>query len=190
MVAGNFICTIKKMTDVFSLKVEELVGKIKDSQITSVELCKIYIERINKFEKDVKAWAHFDKKLLLEKAAEADEHRNLVGIFTGGKAEQISILDSDLIVLIGLDPVELIIQPWPYDIPVLNISLVNHETHYVSPNANLIGKLSDNLEKIKTFFNKEEKDPHLVLFEEVKPEHCSKHSRFRKNCPECKEVVL
>ncbi len=59
------------MTDVFSLKVEELVGKIKDSQITSVELCKIYIDRINKFEKDVKAWAHFDKKLLLEKAAEA-----------------------------------------------------------------------------------------------------------------------
>ena len=49
------------MTDVFSLKVEELAGKIKDSKITSVELCKIYIDRINKFEKDVKAWAHFDK---------------------------------------------------------------------------------------------------------------------------------
>ena len=65
------------MTDVFSLKVEELAEKIKDSQITSVELCKIYIDRINKFEKDVKAWAHFDKKLLLEKASEADEHRNL-----------------------------------------------------------------------------------------------------------------
>ena len=65
------------MTDVFSLKVEELAVKIKDAQITSVELCKIYIDRVNKFEKDVKAWAHFDKKLLLEKAAEADEHRNL-----------------------------------------------------------------------------------------------------------------
>ena len=83
-----------------------------------------------------------------------DKHRNLVGIFTGGKAEQISILDSDLIVLIGLDPVELILQPWPYDIPVLNISLVNYETHYVSPKASLIGNLSANLEKIKTFFNK------------------------------------
>ena len=83
-----------------------------------------------------------------------DEHRNLVGIFTGGKAEQISILNSDLIVLIGLDPVELILQPWPYDIPVLNISLVNHETHYVSPNASLIGNLSTNLEKVKRFFNK------------------------------------
>ena len=65
------------MTDVFSLKVEELVEKIKDAQITSVELCQLYIDRINKFEKDIKAWAHFDKKLLLEKAAEADEHRRL-----------------------------------------------------------------------------------------------------------------
>ena len=65
------------MTDVFSLKVEELVEKIKDAQITSVELCQIYIDRINRFEKDIKAWAHFDKKLLLEKAAEADEHRRL-----------------------------------------------------------------------------------------------------------------
>ena len=63
------------MIDIFSLKAEELVLKIKDAQLTSVEICEKYIERINKFEKDVKAWAHFDKKLLLEKAAEADEYR-------------------------------------------------------------------------------------------------------------------
>ncbi len=55
------------MIDIFSLKVEELSAKIKDSQLTSVEICKKYIERINKFEKDVKAWAHFNKKLLMEK---------------------------------------------------------------------------------------------------------------------------
>ena len=63
------------MIDVFSLSVEELVSKIKDAQLTSVEVCEKYIERINKFEKDVKAWVHFDKKILLEKAAEADEYR-------------------------------------------------------------------------------------------------------------------
>ena len=63
------------MTDIFSLKVEEIVSKIKDAQLTSVEVCQKYIERINKFEKDVKAWVHFDKKLLLEKAEEADQHR-------------------------------------------------------------------------------------------------------------------
>ena len=63
------------MIDIFSLKAEELALKIKDSQLTSGEICEKYIERINKFEKDVKAWAHFDKKLLLEKAVEADEYR-------------------------------------------------------------------------------------------------------------------
>ena len=63
------------MIDIFSLSVEEMALKIKDGQLTSVEVCEQYIERINKFEKDIKAWVHFDKKILLEKAADADEHR-------------------------------------------------------------------------------------------------------------------
>ena len=50
------------MIDIFSLSVEEMALKIKDGQLTSVEVCEQYIERINKFEKDIKAWAHFDKK--------------------------------------------------------------------------------------------------------------------------------
>ena len=63
------------MLDIFSLKVEEIASKIKDAQLTSVEVCEKYIEKINKFEKDLKAWVYFDKKLLLEKAAEADKYR-------------------------------------------------------------------------------------------------------------------
>ena len=63
------------MIDIYSLSIEEMASKIKDGQLTSVEVCEKYIERINKFEKDIKAWAHFDKKVLLEKAADADEHR-------------------------------------------------------------------------------------------------------------------
>ena len=51
------------MIDIFSLKVEEIVSKIKGAQLTSVEVCEKYIENINKFEKAVKAWVHFDKKL-------------------------------------------------------------------------------------------------------------------------------
>ena len=63
------------MSDFFSLPVHELVKQVKDAKLTSVEICQSYIERINKFEKDIKAWAHFDKKLLLEKAEEADNYR-------------------------------------------------------------------------------------------------------------------
>ena len=63
------------MTEIFSLSLEELAEKIKSGQLTSVEACQTYIERIKKFDKDIKAWAHFDRKVLLEKAAESDEDR-------------------------------------------------------------------------------------------------------------------
>ena len=63
------------MSDFFSLPVHELVKQVKDAKLTSVEICQAYIDRINKFEKDVKAWVFFDKKLLLEKAEEKDDYR-------------------------------------------------------------------------------------------------------------------
>ena len=63
------------MINIFSLSTNELVAKMRDGQISSVEVCKAYIARIDKFEKDVKAWNFFDKKILLEKAEEADEYR-------------------------------------------------------------------------------------------------------------------
>ncbi len=61
--------------DLFNLTVKQLTKKIKDAQLTSVDLCKAYIERIKKFEKDIHAWAHFDEKVLLQKAEESDNHR-------------------------------------------------------------------------------------------------------------------
>jgi len=63
------------MIDIFSLSTNELVAKMREGQVSSVEVCKAYIERINKFEKDVKAWNFLDKKILLEKAEEADDYR-------------------------------------------------------------------------------------------------------------------
>ena len=63
------------MINIFSLSTNELVAKMRDGQISSAEVCKAYITRIDKFEKDVKAWNFFDKKTLLEKADEADEYR-------------------------------------------------------------------------------------------------------------------
>ena len=74
------------MSEIFSHSVESLVLKIKNSELTSVELCEKYIERIDEFEKEVKAWAFFDKKTLLEKAKEADDHRRSgkpIGILHG-----------------------------------------------------------------------------------------------------------
>ena len=41
------------MSDIFSLSVEDLAAKIRDAQITSVEVCEQYIERIKKFDKEI-----------------------------------------------------------------------------------------------------------------------------------------
>ena len=63
------------MSEIISLSLEQLASKIKNAQLSSVDVCKAFIERIEKFDKEIKAWAHFDKKVLLEKAEEADDYR-------------------------------------------------------------------------------------------------------------------
>ena len=46
------------MIDIFSLTTNELVAQIREGEISSVEVCKAILKN-RKFEKDVKAWAHF-----------------------------------------------------------------------------------------------------------------------------------
>ena len=53
------------MIDIFSLTSNKLVEKLKEGEISSVEVCTQYIGRIKNFEKDVKAWAYFNKKELV-----------------------------------------------------------------------------------------------------------------------------
>jgi len=72
--------------------------------------------------------------------ADADPH--FVGIFTGGSLEAPCVQGADLIILAGLDPVELILQPWRYSAPVLDIGLRAHPVHYVTPTASLHGALA------------------------------------------------
>ena len=51
------------MNNIVSLTANELVGKLKSGEISCVEVCKAFIERVDKFEKEVKAWAYIDKKI-------------------------------------------------------------------------------------------------------------------------------
>ena len=63
------------MIDDSSLNANEFfVSKLKSGEISSVDLQDLY-KRIEKFDKDVKAWAFLDKRSFLEKAQEADEYR-------------------------------------------------------------------------------------------------------------------
>jgi len=75
LVTRRIVRKLKKMIDIFSISTNELVAKMRSGDISSVEVCKAYLDRIKKYEKDVKAWSFLDKKNLLEKAEEADEYR-------------------------------------------------------------------------------------------------------------------
>lgn len=72
----------------------------------------------------------------------ADDDVRFVGIFTGGLAEQATVRQADLIVLVGLDPVELILQPWPYDTAVLELGFTRHRLHYVKARCAVHGDLA------------------------------------------------
>lgn len=72
-----------------------------------------------------------------------DGHPNLVGLFTGGAAEQACVGSADLIVLCGFDPVELIGRPWPYSAKVVDLGPVRHPVHYVEAAASVTGDLAE-----------------------------------------------
>ena len=53
------------MSNILSISAIELVEKLKSGEVSCVDACKEYIKRIDKFDKDIKAWAFFDKKLFI-----------------------------------------------------------------------------------------------------------------------------
>jgi len=50
-----------------------------------------------------------------------------------------------LLLLVGLDPVELIRKPWPYAAPVVDICAFAHDPHYLTPAARVVGDLPTTL---------------------------------------------
>ncbi len=65
-----------------------------------------------------------------------------VGLFTGGALEAPCVSEADLILLVGLDPVELIPQPWRYSAPVVELAARPFPARYVTPLAAAHGPLA------------------------------------------------
>ena len=42
---------------------------------------------------------------------------------------------------------------------------------------------------IKKLITPHRQDEHLEFYEGVKPQHCNKHNRYRKNCLSCREAI-
>lgn len=77
-----------------------------------------------------------------------DGMAQFVGNFTGGNAESECVGKADLILLCGLDPVELLRTPWRYDSPVVDIAPARHPVHYVEPAAAVYGPLDAALKQL------------------------------------------
>lgn len=71
-----------------------------------------------------------------------DGDPHLGGLFTGGSLEAACVGAADLILLVGLDPVELILQPWRYATPVAELAERAFPVHYVTPAATAHGALA------------------------------------------------
>ncbi len=76
------------------------------------------------------------------KGAVADDHPWCGGTFMGSEASHGLVAQSDLIITVGLDVVELF-EPggWPYDQRVLNIDSVSHQDGLLHPIQELIGDI-------------------------------------------------
>jgi len=79
-----------------------------------------------------------------------DSHPQYVGEFTSGAAEVECVEQADLILLCGLDPVELLRQPWRYLAPVIDAAMVSHDVHYLKPTVGLHGALVDIINNFST----------------------------------------
>lgn len=77
-----------------------------------------------------------------------ETHPLLVGIFTGGAVEAELVSQADLIVLLGLDPVELIPQPWRYECPVIEVGEIFYPVHYVKADARLSGDFASAIRQL------------------------------------------
>ena len=84
------------------------------------------------------------------KGAIAGDSAWCAGVFMGGELEQEIILKSDLIFLVGYDPVEYLPKPW--DLPTYAISLdyVANTEHAFSANMELVGDIGTAVERVSS----------------------------------------
>jgi acetolactate synthase-1/2/3 large subunit len=82
------------------------------------------------------------------KGVVADDDPLFGGIFTGGAAEAKLVEQADLILLAGADPVELILQPWRYRVPVIDVARFRRPVHYTEPTVVVEGAIAPALEAL------------------------------------------
>lgn len=72
----------------------------------------------------------------------ARDDASYAGLFTNGALERDLLTDADVILAIGLDPVEPIPAPWPYAASVITIATAEHPERYLPATVELAGPVA------------------------------------------------
>lgn len=76
----------------------------------------------------------------------AENHPLFVGSFTGATAEGETLVQADLIITLGLDPIEMIPSPWTYEAPVGVVMQAVSNAFPFTPEVCVDGDLADNID--------------------------------------------
>ena len=79
-----------------------------------------------------------------------DSHPWFGGVFTHGAIEKPLIEESDLIVGVGFDPVEILPRPWTYRQPVISIAPWQMPTEHVPFSAQYVGDVGDLITRLSS----------------------------------------
>lgn len=78
-----------------------------------------------------------------------DNHPWSLGVFMGGNLEQSIIEKSDLIIAIGLDPVELLPKKWVYPQPIVHLDSVPNVEESYHAEIELVGEIGSTLKRLQ-----------------------------------------
>jgi acetolactate synthase-1/2/3 large subunit len=79
-----------------------------------------------------------------------DRDPHFAGVLTNGTTERAAIEDADLLIGIGLDPVELLPRPWPYRQPMVNVTSYEVPCDHVPFAAQIVGGVASGVRRLAT----------------------------------------
>ena len=77
------------------------------------------------------------------KGVVADDHPCFAGVFTNAVAERAVVDESDLLIGVGFDPVEILPRPWPYAQTIVSLAAWEMRTEHVPFKTQEIGDIAE-----------------------------------------------
>ncbi len=82
------------------------------------------------------------------KGALPDADPQMMGHFMAGGAEHDTLTRADLLLMAGVDPIELLPKPWRYAAPVIDLSFDAFDRQHYAPAVSLVGDLAESARRL------------------------------------------